>query len=72
MVKNHSFVDGNKRIAAATFIYFLHINNILRDEHNVTVIDNNTLVALTLMLAESDPKEREMLIKVIVNLLVKN
>jgi len=72
LVKNHSFTDGNKRIAAAIFIYFLHRNNILATEFGRKIIDNNTLVALTLMLAESDPKDREMLVKVIVNLLTKH
>jgi prophage maintenance system killer protein len=70
LVKNHSFVDGNKRIAAATFIWFLHKNNILFDNYGIKVLDNNTLVALTLMLAESNPDDREMLVKVVVKLLV--
>ncbi len=70
--KNHSFVDGNKRIAAALFIYFLHKNNILINDYGTKIIDNNTLVALTLMLAESNPIDKEMLVKVIVNLLQKN
>ena len=69
LVKNHSFVDGNKRIAAATFIWFLHKNNILFDNYGIKVLDNNTLVALTLMLAESNPDDREMLVKVVVKLL---
>jgi len=71
LVKNHSFTDGNKRIAAAVFIYFLHRNNILVNEFGGKIIDNNTLVALTLMLAESDPKDRELLVKVIVRLLTR-
>ena len=70
LVKNHSFVDGNKRIAAATFIWFLHKNNILFDNLGIKVLDNNTLVALTLMLAESNPNDREMLVKVVVKLLM--
>ena len=70
LVKNHSFVDGNKRIAAATFIWFLHKNKILTDNYGIKVLDNNTLVALTLMLAESNPDDREMLVKVVVKLLV--
>lgn len=69
LTKNHSFVDGNKRIAAATFIYFLNKNNLLYREFGMKRIDNNTLVALTLLLAESNPDDREMLVKVIVNLL---
>ena len=70
--KNHSFVDGNKRIAAALFIYFLHKNKILFNDYGTKIIDNNTLVALTLMLAESNPIDKEMLVKVIVNLIQKN
>lgn len=69
LTKNHSFVDGNKRIAAATFIYYLNKNNLLYREYGMKRIDNNTLVALTLLLAESNPNDREMLVKVIVNLL---
>jgi len=70
--KNHSFVDGNKRIAAALFIYFMHKNNILFNDYGTKIIDNNTLVALTLMLAESNPDDKEMLVKVIVYLIQKN
>lgn len=72
LTKNHSFVDGNKRIAAATFIYFLHKNNMLYTSQRMKIIDNNTLVALTLMLAESNPDDREMLVKVIVKILQGN
>ena len=70
--KNHSFVDGNKRIAAALFVYFLHKSKILFNDYGTKIIDNNTLVALTLMLAESNPNDKEMLVKVIVNLIQKN
>ena len=60
IVKNHVFIDGNKRIAATLFIYFLNYYNILyKDE--VKVIDNNTLVSLTLLIAESNPLEKEIL-----------
>ena len=69
LTKNHSFVDGNKRIAAATFIYFLNKNQILFNRLGIKIIDNNTLVALTLMLAESDPNDRIMLVKLIAHLL---
>lgn len=69
LTKNHSFVDGNKRIAAATFICFLHKNQILFNHLGIKIIDNNTLVALTLMLAESNPNDRIMLVKVITHLL---
>ena len=69
ITKNHVFIDGNKRIAATLFIYFLEFYNILYDE-NGQVIDNNTLVALTLLIAQSDPKEKEVLIDLIMNFLV--
>lgn len=58
IVKNHTFIDGNKRIAATLFIYFLNFYNILY-KNNKQVIDNNTLAALTLLIAESNPKEKE-------------
>ena len=68
VVKNHSFVDGNERIAAFLFVWFLERNNLLyhRDRK---VIDDNALVALTLMIAASSPDDMNMMIKVIVNLL---
>ncbi len=71
IIKNHSFIDGNKRIAATLFIYFLDFYNILfRD--NIKVIDNNTLVALTLLIAQSNPKEKEILIDLVMNFLCAN
>ena len=69
IVKNHSFVDGNKRIAAAIFLYFLHINNMLYMHDKTTVIDGNTLAAITLMIAESEPGEMETVKKIIVSIL---
>lgn len=68
IVKNHAFIDGNKRIAATLFIYFLHFYNILTIE-NKDVIDNNTLAALTILIAESNPKEKNIMIDLIVNIL---
>ncbi len=68
IVKNHVFIDGNKRIAATLFIYFLQYNNILY-RNNQFVIDNNTLAALTLLVAESDYKEKDILIPLIMNFL---
>lgn len=68
IVKNHVFVDGNKRVAATLFIYFLNFYNILYKDNN-PVIDNHTLVALTLLIAESNPKEKEVLIDLIMNFL---
>ncbi len=69
IVKNHVFIDGNKRIAATLFIYFLQFNNILFKENN-PVIDNNTLASLTLLIAESNPKEKETIIDLVTNFLI--
>ena len=68
IVKNHIFVDGNKRIAATLFIYFLNYYDILYKE-NKQVIDNNTLASLTLLIAESNPKEKEVIIDLVMNFL---
>ena len=68
IVKNHVFIDGNKRIAATLFIYFLQFYNILYKEEK-QVIDNNTLVALTLLIAESNPKEKKIIIDLVMNFL---
>ena len=67
-VKNHAFIDGNKRIAATMFIYFLQVNRILYKEDK-QVIDNNTLTAITLLIAESNPKEKGIMIDLIMNFL---
>jgi prophage maintenance system killer protein len=72
IVKNHSFVDGNKRIAAMLFLYFLERNNLLYDVYGNKRIADNALVAITLMIAISNPEEKDLLIKVIVNLINKN
>lgn len=69
IIKNHTFIDGNKRIAATLFIYFLDFYNILYKE-NKQIIDNNTLVAITLLIAQSNPKEKEILIDLIMNFLI--
>ena len=69
VTKNHSFVDGNKRIAAALFICFLQRNGILLGKDGNKRIDDNALVALTLMIAASKPSEKDIMIKVILNLL---
>lgn len=71
ITKNHSFIDGNKRIAAFLFLYFLEKNRILFDEFGRKRIADNALVALTLMIAVSKPEEKETIIKVIVNLINK-
>ena len=67
VTKNHSFWDGNKRIAATMFLYFLDRNGILYDEEGNKLLDDHTLVALTIMIAESRPEEKEMMISVIMN-----
>jgi len=72
ITKNHSFSDGNKRIAAFLFLYFLERNGILFDKNGNKRIADNTLVALTLMIAVSKPDERNTMTKVIVNLINKN
>lgn len=66
VTKNHSFFDGNKRIAATIFLYFLDKNNVLF-KNGEKLIDDHTLVALTIMIAESNPEEKEMMISVIMN-----
>jgi prophage maintenance system killer protein len=68
LVKNHPFVDGNKRIAATLFIYFLNYYGILYKD-NYQVIDNNTLTAVTLLIAESNPKEKQIIIDLVMNFL---
>ena len=69
LVKNHSFNDGNKRIAAALFIYFLERNNLLFDKNKNPIIDNNTLAAMTLMIALSKPEEKEIMCLLVLNML---
>lgn len=69
IIKNHVFIDGNKRIAATLFIYFLHSYDILY-RNDKLIIDNNTLAALTLLIAESNPKEKEIIIDLVMNFLI--
>ena len=69
VTKNHSFWDGNKRIAATMFLYFLDRNGILYGENGEKRLDDHTLVALTIMIAESRPEEKEMMVSVIMNCL---
>ena len=71
-VKNHSFSDGNKRIAAFLFLWFLEKNGILYREDGSRLLDNNTLVALTLMIAQSKVEEKDIMTKVVVNLINQN
>lgn len=70
VTKNHSFLDGNKRIAATMFLYFLDKNGVLFIDGR-KLIDDHTLVALTIMIAESKPEEKEMMITVIMNCIKK-
>ena len=72
VVKNHSFSDGNKRIAAGLFVYFLDLNNRLYNEFGNKRIGDNALVAITIMIAESKSDEKEMMIKLVVNLINNN
>ena len=72
VVKNHSFSDGNKRIAAFLFVWFMDRNQILYTQTGNKVIPDNALVALTLLIAESHPGDKKMMIKVIVNLISRH
>ena len=72
VTKNHSFSDGNKRIAATLFLWFLNNNGILYREDGSKRLADNTLVALTLMIAESKPEEKDVMVKVVVNLINQN
>ena len=70
ITKNHSFSDGNKRIAASCFLYFLNKNNMLY-KNNLPIIDNGTLFALTLLIAESKPEEMEIMKQIVISVLNK-
>lgn len=72
VTKNHSFSDGNKRIAATLFLWFMNNNGILYREDGSKRIADNSLVALTLMIAESRTEEKDVMVKVVVNLINKN
>ena len=71
IVKNHSFYDGNKRIAASIFIYFLYKNNMLF-HNNEKIIDDATLVAITILIAESKPEEKETIISLLMTFINVN
>lgn len=71
LVKNHSFVDGNKRIAAALFLWFMEKNGLLYTPEGLKRVADATLVAVTLMIAESAPREKDPIIRIVVNLLSK-
>jgi prophage maintenance system killer protein len=68
ITKNHSFIDGNKRIAASCFLMFLHKNNLLY-KNGYKIIDDNALVAITILIAESRTEEHEIMVKLILNML---
>ena len=72
VTKNHSFSDGNKRIAATLFLWFLNKNGILYRTNGTKRLADNTLVALTLMIAESKTEEKDVMVKVVVNLINQN
>lgn len=72
VTKNHSFSDGNKRIAAFLFLWFLEMNGILYKSDGTKRIENNALVAITLMIAESRTEEKDLMIKILVNLINRN
>ena len=72
IVKNHSFSDGNKRIAAGLFVYFLYMNNKLLNDLGFKRIGDNALVAITIMIAESKSEEKDIMVKLVVNLINSN
>lgn len=72
VVKNHSFSDGNKRIAAGLFIYFLSLNNKLLNDLGTKRVGDNALVAITIMIAESKSEEKDIMVKLVVNLINSN
>ena len=69
MVKNHSFVDGNKRIAAACFLKFLQTNKMLFNKQNELIIGNDPLASLTLFIASSKPEEMETVKRLVISVL---
>ena len=71
-MKNHSFVDGNKRIAAALFLWFLERNSVLTNAAGARVISDAALVAMTLMIAESRPEEKDVLVRIVMHLLCEH
>jgi|LGOV01.1.fsa_nt_gb death-on-curing family protein len=71
LVKNHVFIDGNKRIAVAVFVYFMRKNGLYLDSSGAKRISDETLVSITLLVAQSNPREKEIIVKLIVNLIGK-
>jgi prophage maintenance system killer protein len=72
IVKNHSFVDGNKRIAAACFLKFLQVNKMLFNTQQQPIIGNDTLASLTLFIAVSKPEEMETVRRLVISVLNRN
>ncbi len=72
IVKNHSFIDGNKRIAAACFLYFLERNKILYKSKGSPIISNDAVASITLLIAESKPEEMQTVKNVIISILNRN
>lgn len=72
VTKNHSFSDGNKRIAAFLFLWFLEKNGVLYKSDGTKLVENNTLVALTLMIAESRTENKDVMVNLVINLINKN
>lgn len=71
-MKNHAFFDGNKRIAASIFLWFLDIYGVLYKKDGFRILDDNALVAIVLMIALSHPNEKDMIVKIIINLINQN
>jgi death-on-curing family protein len=69
LTKNHPFIDGNKRIAASIFLYFLNINGVLYHTDGSKLLSDGILAALTLLIAESNPTEKEMMVSIIMHYL---
>ena len=69
IIKDHPFTDGNKRIACFLFIVFLMNNDYILDKNNERKFNNNALVAVALLVAESHPKQKDVMIKLVVNLI---
>ncbi|MCJ8498259.1 Fic family protein [Chryseobacterium salipaludis] len=72
VVKNHSFVDGNKRKAAACFLKFLQVNQMLFNKKNELLIENGTLASLTLLFASSKPEEMDTVKRLVISILNRN
>ncbi len=69
VIKNHPFADGNKRVGAFLFIWFLHLNKHLLRKGGEAKINDNALVALALLIAQSDPATKDLMIKLVINLI---